>query len=641
MLNSCKIFHKRPGFILIAFILLNNVVAAQAPSLYWEQYYGGSKIDFLGLILKTTDTGYVIGGHGQSTDGDFNGINNGSTDFEVLKLDVCGRKIWSNISGGNALDLLYSIKETKEHGFLLSGYTTSTNLQNGYHGGASDAIVVKLDANGNTLWLKTFGGSNVDFLHNSIFLADSSCMIVGCTTSTNGDGDPQAASKNGWVLKLDKNGNVLWKKFFGNTGSILYDIVASDDGGFFICGTITIAGFSNVLLVKIDDMGNQLWENNYGGSGAEFPYSMKKTMSGGYMLICNTKSNDGDVTGNHGDQDAWVVCVDGDGNLLWQKCMGGSALELMRSLAVLADGTYVFSGYSNSVDGDITQNTGMSVGFAFCLENTGGLIWTRCYGGSNRDEFYGAESSPDGSVWLSGITSSSDGDISGNHSSGDFMLLKLLNKITRTIDTVQCSPVMINNVLFTRDTVYVDTLQDICNYDSAFIRYNITIQPESVRSINDTTIHFREQVVLTTTASGPITWIGQGLSCYTCLSPIANPANRINQYIVKTGSGNCTVADTVIINVKPTDTLFVPTAFTPNGDGKNDIFNALGVVTDFYMEIYNRWGERVFSTNSLLTGWDGTNKGIVQASGTFAYYIRYKNQSDKIKELKGTISLIR
>jgi len=641
MTNFYKIFSTKSTVLLLLFVLLNSTVKAQTPSLYWQQYYGGSKIDFLGLILKTADMGFIIGGHGQSTDGDFTGFNNGASDFEVLKLDVCGRKIWSKICGGNSLDLLHAVKETTEHGFLLSGYTFSTNLPNGYHGGVSDAIVCKLDANGNTLWMKTFGGSNGDFLHNSIFFPDSSCMIVGFTSSTNGDGDPQAASKNGWLLKLDKTGNVIWKKFLGNTGSILYDIVASNDGGFMICGTMTIAGSSNVLLIKIDSSGNQLWEKNYGGSGADFPYSIKKTISGGYILNCNTKSNDGDVTGNHGDQDAWVVCVDANGNLLWQKCIGGSAFELMQGVTILTDDTYVFSGYSNSVDGDITQNTGQTVAFAFCLNNTGALLWTKCYGGNNRDEFYGAESNPDGSILLSGFTSSSDGDISGNHASGDFMLLKLFTKINRTIDTTDCKPIIINNIIFSSDTIYIVTVKDICNYDSAFIKYNITIKPEFVKTINDTIINFREQIILTTAASAPVTWTGRGLSCYTCLSPIANPANSSNIYIVKTGSGNCTATDTVIINVKATDTLFVPSAFTPNGDGKNDIFNALGIVNDFYMEIYNRWGERIFITNSLLTGWNGTYKGKIQTTGTFAYFIRYRNQSNKFKKLKGTIKLIR
>lgn len=153
---------------------------------------------------------------------------------------------------------------------MVSGYTSSTNLSNGYHGGASDAIVCKLDANGNTLWQKTFGGTNADFLYNSIFFSDSSCIIAGFTSSTDGDGGAQSLAKTGWVLKLDKNGNVIWKNFLGSTGSVLYDIVASGDGGGLICGTTNITGSSDVLLVKIDSAGNQIWEKNYGGSGADF-----------------------------------------------------------------------------------------------------------------------------------------------------------------------------------------------------------------------------------------------------------------------------------------------------------------------------------------------------------------------------------
>jgi gliding motility-associated-like protein len=162
-----------------------------------------------------------------------------------------------------------------------------------------------------------------------------------------------------------------------------------------------------------------------------------------------------------------------------------------------------------------------------------------------------------------------------------------------------------------------------------------------VHTINNTTINFLEQITLTTIATGPVSWSGPGLSCYNCLSPITSPANSTHTYIVQTGNGNCTVADTVIITVKPTDTLYVPSAFTPNGDGKNDYFNALGIVADYSLEVFNRWGQRIFKTSSLQNGWNGTYNGAVQPPGTFVYYIRYNTLLNIQKKLKGTFTLIR
>jgi gliding motility-associated-like protein len=222
------------------------------------------------------------------------------------------------------------------------------------------------------------------------------------------------------------------------------------------------------------------------------------------------------------------------------------------------------------------------------------------------------------------------------------MLLKLKDIKTKIVDTAACRSLLLKNILVIKDTVVIDTLKDQCNNDSAHIKYNVTINPtETVRTINNTAINFLDKIMLTTTSSAPVTWSGPGLSCYNCLSPITAPALTANTYIVKAGSGSCVATDTVIISIKATDTLYVPSAFTPNGDGKNDVFNALGVVNDFQMEIYNRWGERIFKTSSLLNGWDGMCKGSIQPYGTYVYYIKYTSKTNFTKLLKGTFTLIR
>jgi len=99
--------------------------------------------------------------------------------------------------------------------------------------------------------------------------------------------------------------------------------------------------------------------------------------------------------------------------------------------------------------------------------------------------------------------------------------------------------------------------------------------------------------------------------------------------------------DTVTITVLPKDILYIPSAFTPNGDGKNDLFMVTGYVSDYSIKIFNRWGESVFQSRSLLAGWDGTLKGKPQPSGGFVYYIKYKTSSGALKMQKGSITLIR
>lgn len=186
---------------------------AQPPSVYWERFYGGSKVDFLGYIQKTFDNGFAIAGHGQSKDGDLTvTMSGGASDFELIRLDSCGNRKWGKLIGGNFLEIFSGITETTDHGFLLTGNTTSTNLTNGFHGGVVDAVICKVDANGNLQWMKTFGGSLNDYFYKAVSLPDSSCIITGFTTSLNGDGNPLGGNEN-WLVKLDKNGNIISKNF--------------------------------------------------------------------------------------------------------------------------------------------------------------------------------------------------------------------------------------------------------------------------------------------------------------------------------------------------------------------------------------------------------------------------------------------
>jgi hypothetical protein len=129
------LLYKSPRhFFLIPLVLfLCTSLKAQPPSVYWERFYGGSNADFLGYIQKTVDNGFAIAGHGQSKNGDLTVISSGGTsDFEIIRLDSCGNKIWGKVIGGNFIEYLSDITETTEHGFLLTGFTTSTNLTNGY-----------------------------------------------------------------------------------------------------------------------------------------------------------------------------------------------------------------------------------------------------------------------------------------------------------------------------------------------------------------------------------------------------------------------------------------------------------------------------------------------------------------------------
>lgn len=455
--------------------------------------------------------------------------------------------------------------------------------------------------------------------------------------------DPSWDGSDAWVIKIDKNGNLLWKKFFGSIlGDAFFDIAPTSDGGFIAAGnTYSSTTNSDFFIVKMDADGNAIWQKNYGGPGLESARTVRACSGGGYMIGGTANSNSGDVFGNHGSWDAWIIKLDEDGNLLWQKCIGGSQQEDLWEMSAPGNDQYIFAAGTSSTDGDIANNHGTQDALTFCLDGDGNLKWLKNYGGTSADAFLGVSAEADGTVLLSGHSGSNDGDISGNHGGADFILFKLKPILERQVDTSSCEPFMLYNNWVSTNSSLTFQIKDACGHDSVLMHYNITMLPPTfVQSIPDITIGAGEQVILTTTAAGPVQWTGPGLSCTTCLSPVVHPSVD-SRYVVTATSGLCKGSDTVNIHVVMKDSIYIPSAFTPNGDGLNDVFKAIGSAADFTMKIYNRWGQEIFQSNTITTGWNGELEGKRQPTGLYVYLVVYKNVAGKYIQQKGTVLLVR
>ena len=630
-------------FILLLLCPIQSVFA-QIPDTYWQKCFGGSGGDIRALVRGTSDGGSIIGGFGSSSNGDLPS-NAGGQDIAILKLDACGNKQWTKIIGGAGLDLLYGLAEIPGNGYYFAGSTSGTSGFAGYHGGSMDGLVGRLDASGNVIWVKPYGGSAAEVLSSIVVLADTSCVISGWTNSTDGDGGVISSTvQNAWLIKLDKNGNLLWKKVFGgNFATAFFDVSTSNDGGFIMTGHLVVPpGISNTdfYLVKADANGNLIWQKQYGGSAGDNARTARACSGGGYIAAGNTFSSDGDVSGFHGTRDGWIIKVDENGNLAWQKCIGGSQSEEIWEMMALPNDRYWFAAGTLSTDGDIIQNKGAQDALVIEMDGAGTVHGLKTLGGSTHDVFFGISSASDGSLLLSGNSGSNDGDILGNHGASDFILFKLKNIIEDEKDTTSCQPFLLNNVWIEKDTSFTSIIKDQCGIDSALVAWNVTVLPVFVQSIPDAIINAGESIQLTTTASGPVVWTGTGLSCSNCLNPSVQPIVE-SMYIVSTGEGDCKVSDTIIIRINGADSLYIPTAFTPNGDGLNDDFKAIGTATEYSMKVFNRWGNLVFQTNSVTQGWNGNIGGKMQASGVFVYHVRYKKSSGVWMERKGTVLLVR
>jgi uncharacterized repeat protein (TIGR01451 family) len=327
-------------------------------------------------VIQTSDGGFVVTGTAQV----FRPVSNGSEiteDFYITKLSSDGSEIWSSYYGGRGDDIPRQIIPTPDGGFLCLGTTNSSDGDvSGFHTNPNefpqpvDVWLVKLSATGQLQWQKTYGTINIDYANKIIPTSDGNYIFVAMS----GGLLNRQNRHDVWVVKIDPNGNILWDKTFGGTEREWYPTIeAVPAGGFLVaCETYSTDdigtgnhGFGDIAIFKITDDGNLVWSRTYGGSSDEppswlSPHSLSATPDGGFVYVASTISTDGDLTGvsrGSDELDPWVFKIDASGNILWQKCMGGSMRD--RGVAVFPDhlpNNYIVLSTAESHDGDVFKN---------------------------------------------------------------------------------------------------------------------------------------------------------------------------------------------------------------------------------------------------------------------------------------------
>jgi hypothetical protein len=196
---------------------------------------------------------------------------------------------------------------------------------------------------------------------------------------------------------------------------------------------ISIVTLFSLILLKANAQAPEIeWQHCYGGTYFEQANSIQQTLDGGYIIAGKTSSNDEDVTGNHGLQtivDFWIVKIDHLGILQWQKCLGGTSDDLAMSIKQTSDGGYITAGYTFSNNGDVTGNHGHYDYWVVKLNENGGIQWQKTYGGSKWDQANSIELTSDGGYIIAGYTCSNNGDVTGFHSNSsdfsDFWIVKI------------------------------------------------------------------------------------------------------------------------------------------------------------------------------------------------------------------------
>jgi hypothetical protein len=240
----------------------------------WNQTFGGSDEDHGDSVAQTSDGGYIIAASTQS-------YGAGSSDVWLVKTDAHGAEEWSELFGGSGWDFGESVAQTSDGGYIITGCTES------YGAGVSDAWLIKTDTSGNEEWSETFGGSSYDYGYSVAQTSDGGYIITGYTQSY-GDG-----SADVWLVKTDADGNEEWSELFGGSGADFgYSVVQTSDGGYIVVGyTYSYgAGSADVWLIKTDAHGDEEWNELFGGSSYDGGYSVAETSDGGYIVAGDTVS---------------------------------------------------------------------------------------------------------------------------------------------------------------------------------------------------------------------------------------------------------------------------------------------------------------------------------------------------------------
>jgi len=284
-------------------------------------------------------------------------------------------------------------------------------------------------------WQKTLGGSQDDQAYSVLVMSDSNFVVIGATTSNDGDVSGNHGNWDWWVVKVNMYGDIVWQKTYGGTNNeFAYSIQETQNKGFAIAGSSRSndgdvsgnQGLSDYWIVRLDSVGNILWQNSFGGSGEERANSIDQTTDGGFIITGTTNSDDGDVTGYMGNHDFWVIKLDSLGNLIWQRTLGGSAYDYSTSIEETTDGGFVVVGETGSNDGDVSGNHGGARDlWVVKLDGLGGVLWQNAIGGSGWDHGANVHENIGGSIIITGGSDSNDGDLNSNFGLWDSWVIKL------------------------------------------------------------------------------------------------------------------------------------------------------------------------------------------------------------------------
>lgn len=417
---------------LCVLVLLPFLAFSQ--TIEWKKCYGGSEEERAYKIIPFSNGEFLIAGQTQSNDGDVS-ENHGSSDYWLVKIDGAGDILWEKTFGGSEYESAYDITGTHDGGFIMAG---KKNFINGVPTN-SDFWIVKINSAGNMVWENTYGGSSFDIPSNIIRTDDNGFIIAGVTFSDDGDVTGNESNKwAAWIIKINASGTLIWEKTFLISDCINFGgMVGTPEDGIIFTADICETD-SDFIIIRLDSEGEVIWERTYGGSLNDVPYDITKAYENqGYIIVGKTASEDGDILGNHGSFDFWVLYIDNDGELTNTFCYGGSNPDIPFTITPFGNSELLIAGVTESADGDVKNEDDFGDFWIINTAYDGTLNWEMNLGDSIGREVATSilPIGTDGFI-VAGYTCTEDGEVvTGNHGSTDFWVIRVDMEANSTQNT--------------------------------------------------------------------------------------------------------------------------------------------------------------------------------------------------------------
>ena len=368
------------NFTVILFLLLFNWgCSPDRPAvLEWVRNIGGEYNDSGYTVQQTADGGYIIVGYTFS-------FGAGWSDVYLIKTDRKGNTLWTKTFGGPYWDGGYSVQQTTDGGYIITGFRDSGGIRNN---SSADLYLIKTNSLGDAQWEKTFGGDDYDCGYSVIQTGEGDYIIAGYTQSFG------AGSKDVYLIKTNSEGDTLWTRTFGGSDWDEAYVVQQIRGGDYIVVGYTQsfgAGSRDVYFIKINSEGDTLWTRTFGGSDWDEGRSIQQTRDNAYVITGST------VSYSVGEWDVYLIKTDSLGDTLWTKTFGGSKYDIGMSVQQVSDGGFIIAGLTHSYgvgEGDI---------YLIKTDSQGNSLWSRTLGNRGGEGVYSIRKTADNGFVMTGF----------------------------------------------------------------------------------------------------------------------------------------------------------------------------------------------------------------------------------------------